>query len=64
MDHQQVQRSNLSSVRPPYWLGACMIGFIATWYYRTGLGMVLAWNVGASLVSGLILVILLRGRVE
>lgn len=55
-----------------FWLtivfGASEIGFIAasiaTWYYRTGLGAVLAWTVGASVVSGLILVLLLRGKVE
>lgn len=55
-----------------FWLtivfGASEIGFIAasisTWYYRTGLGAVLAWTIGASLVSGLILVLLLRGKVE
>jgi hypothetical protein len=55
-----------------FWLtivfGASEIGFIAasiaTWYYRSGLGVVLAWTVGASLVSGLILVMLLRGKVD
>lgn len=55
-----------------FWLtvvfGATEIGFIAasiaTWYYRTGLGTVLAWTVGASVASGLILVMLLRGKVE
>ncbi|HVA40899.1 MAG TPA: hypothetical protein VNF49_09555 [Candidatus Binataceae bacterium] len=55
-----------------FWLtvvfGATEIGFIAsgiaTWYYRTGLGAVLAWTVGASLVSGLALVLLLRGKLE
>jgi len=55
-----------------FWLtivfGATEIGFIAsgiaTWYYRTGLGAVLGWTVGASLVSGLVLVLLLRGKIE
>jgi hypothetical protein len=55
-----------------FWLtivfGASEIGFIAasiaTWYYHTGLGAVLAWAIGASLVSGLVLVLLLRGKVE
>jgi hypothetical protein len=55
-----------------FWLtivfGASEIGFIAasisTWYYRTGLGAVLAWTIGASVVSGLVLVLLLRGKVE
>jgi hypothetical protein len=55
-----------------FWLtivfGASEIGFIAasiaTWYYHTGLGTVLAWTVGASLVSGLVLVLLLWGKVK
>lgn len=55
-----------------FWLtvvfGATEIGFIAsgiaTWYYRAELGAVLGWTVGASVVSGLILVLLLRGKVE
>ncbi|BAN36875.1 hypothetical protein SCD_n03076 (plasmid) [Sulfuricella denitrificans skB26] len=55
-----------------FWLtivfGASEIGFIAasisTWYYRTGLGAVLAWTIGAALLSGLILVMFLRGKVE
>lgn len=55
-----------------FWLtivfGASEIGFIAasiaTWYYRTELWTVLAWTVGASIVSGLVLVLLLRGKVE
>jgi len=55
-----------------FWLtvvfGATEIGFIAsgiaTWYYRAGLGSVLAWTMGASLVSGLALVLLLRGKVD
>jgi len=55
-----------------FWLtvvfGATEIGFIAsgiaTWYYRAELWTVLAWTVGATLVSGLILVLLLRGKLE
>jgi hypothetical protein len=55
-----------------FWLtvvfGATEIGFIAssiaTWHYRTELEMVLAWTIGATLVSGLALVALLRGKVE
>lgn len=55
-----------------FWLtivfGATEIGFIAsgiaTWYYRTGLAAVIGWTVGASLVSALVLVILLRGKIE
>jgi hypothetical protein len=55
-----------------FWLtvvfGATEIGFIATsiatWYYRAGLASVLAWTLGASIVSGIILVLLLRGKVE
>jgi len=55
-----------------FWLtvvfGATEIGWmasgIATWYYATGLWIVLTWAVGASLVSGLILVLLLRGKLE
>jgi len=55
-----------------FWLtivfGASEIGFIAasvaTWYYRTGLGTVLAWTIGASLVTGLGLAALLKGKVE
>jgi hypothetical protein len=55
-----------------FWLtvvfGATEIGFIASgiavWYYRTELGMVLAWTTGAALVSGLILVALLRGKLK
>ncbi len=53
-----------------FWLtvvfGATEIGFIAasiaTWYYGTGLGLVLAWTVGATAVSALILVALLRNK--
>jgi hypothetical protein len=55
-----------------FWLtivfGASEIGFIAasisTWYYRTGLVAVLAWTIGAALVSGLGLALLLKGKVE
>jgi hypothetical protein len=55
-----------------FWLtivfGASGIGFsaasIATWYYRTGLGLVLAWTIGAALLSGLGLALLLRRKVE
>ena len=55
-----------------FWLtivfGATEIGFIAssiaTWYFRTGLGTVLAWTIGGALASGLVLVALLRGRLK
>jgi len=55
-----------------FWLtivfGASEIGFIAasiaTWYYPTGLWTVLAWTVGASLVTGLGLALMLKGKVE
>jgi hypothetical protein len=55
-----------------FWLtivfGASEIGFIAasiaTWYYRTGLWMVLGWTIGAALVSGLGLALMLKGKVE
>jgi len=55
-----------------FWLtivfGASEIGFIAasiaTWYYRTGLDAVLAWTIGAAVVSGVGLAALLRGKVE
>ncbi len=55
-----------------FWLtvvfGATEIGFIAasiaTWYYKSGLGTVLAWTVGAAAVSGAILVAMLRRRIE
>ncbi len=55
-----------------FWLtivfGATAIGSIAsgiaTWHYRTELGMVLAWTIGAALASGLILVALLRGKLK
>ena len=50
-----------------FWLtivfGATEIGFIAasiaTWHYRTELGAVLAWTVGAAVVSGMALAVLL-----
>jgi hypothetical protein len=55
-----------------FWLtvvfGAAEIGFIAsgiaTWYYDTGLGLVLAWTIGITVVSGLILILLLRGKLK
>ncbi len=55
-----------------FWLtivfGATEIGFIAsgvaTWHYRTELGMVLAWTIGAALASGLALAALLRGKLK
>jgi len=55
-----------------FWLtvvfGATEIGFIAsgiaTWYYDTGLGLVLAWTIGITVVSGLILILLLRGKLK
>ena len=55
-----------------FWLtvvfGATEIGFIAsgiaTWFYRSELGAVLAWTVGAALVAGGALVALLRKRME
>lgn len=55
-----------------FWLtiifGATEIGFIASgiaaWYYRTDLVAVLGWTVGASVLSGLVLVLVLRGRIE
>jgi len=68
MDHQQARRRKLSGVCPPNWLDAGKIGFIAasiaTWYYRTGLGIVLSWTIGAALLSGLGLALLLRRKVE
>lgn len=55
-----------------FWLtivfGATEIGFmalgIATWYYRTGLLAVIAWTIGATLVSAVGLVALLRGKLS
>lgn len=55
-----------------FWLtivfGATEIGFIAsgiaTWYYRTYLLAVLGWTIGTSLLSALVLVLLLRGKIE
>jgi len=65
-------RAQLHMTLMQFWLtivfGATEIGFIAsgiaTWYYRTGLGVVLSWTLGASAVSGFILWLLLRGKVE
>ena len=55
-----------------FWLtvvfGATEIGFIAasiaTWYYRSELGAVLVWTVGAAVVSGAILVAMLRTKID
>lgn len=55
-----------------FWLtivfGASEIGFIAasiaTWYYRSGLGTVLGWTVGAALVTGIALALMLKGKLE
>lgn len=55
-----------------FWLtvvfGAAEIGFIAasiaTWHYRSELGAVLAWTIGATVVSAGMLVALLRRRME
>ena len=55
-----------------FWLtvvfGATEIGFIAasiaTWHYRTELGAVLAWTLGAAVASAGVLVALLRQRME
>jgi hypothetical protein len=55
-----------------FWLtivfGATEIGFIAssiaTWYYHSELWAVLAWTIGVSLVTGLGLVAVLRGKME
>jgi hypothetical protein len=55
-----------------FWLtivfGASEIGFmaesVATCYYLTGLGAVLAWAVGAAVVFGLLLALRLKGRLE
>ncbi len=65
-------RAQLHMTLMQFWLtivfGATEIGFIAsgiaTWYYRTGPGLVLLWTLGASIVSGFILWLLLRGKVE
>jgi len=54
--------------RLQFWLtivfGATEIGFIAsgiaTWHYRTELGAVLAWTIGAAVASGLLLALVLR----
>jgi hypothetical protein len=55
-----------------FWLtivfGATEIGFIAsgiaTWYYARDLGAVLAWTIGASLVTTVVLVALLYRKVR
>jgi len=55
-----------------FWLtivfGATEIGFIAssiaTWHYRTELIAVLAWTLGAALVTGLGLALLLKGKTK
>jgi hypothetical protein len=55
-----------------FWLtivfGATEIGFIgfgvASWYYHTELAAVLAWTIGATLVSGFGLGALLRGKLR
>ena len=65
-------RAQLHMTLMQFWLtiifGASEIGFIAasiaTWYYRTGLGAVLAWTIGAALVTGLGLAMLLKGKLE
>lgn len=65
-------RSQRHTTLLQFWLtivfGASEIGFIAasvaTWHYRTGLWTVLAWTVGAALITGLGLAALLRGKVE
>jgi len=65
-------RSQRHTTLLQFWLtivfGASEIGFIAagiaTWHYRTGLWTVLAWTVGAALITGLGLAALLRGKLE
>jgi len=55
-----------------FWLtvvfGATEIGFIAssiaTWYYDSGLATVLAWTVGATVVSAIALIAALRNRLS
>jgi hypothetical protein len=55
-----------------FWLtvvfSATEIGFIAlsiaTWYYHTGLATVLAWTVGATVVSAIALIAALRNRLQ
>jgi hypothetical protein len=55
-----------------FWLtvvfGATEIGFIAssiaTWYYHSEIWAVLAWTVGVSVVTGLGLAAVLRGKIE
>lgn len=55
-----------------FWLtvvfGATEIGLIAsgiaTWYYDSGLATVLAWTVGATVVSAIVLIAALRNRLR
>lgn len=55
-----------------FWLtvvfGATEIGFIvssiATWYYDSGLATVLAWTVGATVISAVMLIAALRNRLS
>jgi hypothetical protein len=55
-----------------FWLtvvfGATEIGFIAasiaTWYYASGLATVLAWTIGATVVSAIALIAALRNRLS
>lgn len=55
-----------------FWLtvvfGATEIGFIAasiaTWYYPSGLGVVLGWTLGASVISGGLLAAVLRDKIR
>jgi hypothetical protein len=55
-----------------FWLtvvfGATEIGFIAssiaTWYYDSGLATVLAWTIGATVVSAIVLIAALRNRLS
>jgi len=65
-------RSQRNMTLLQFWLtivfGASEIGFvaasIATWHYRTELWLVLGWTIGAALVSGFGLALLLKGKVE
>ena len=65
-------RSQRHTTLLQFWLtivfGASEIGFIAagiaTWHYRTELWTVLAWTVGAALITGLGLAALLRGKID
>jgi hypothetical protein len=55
-----------------FWLtvvfGSTEIGFIAasiaTWYYHTGLATVLAWTIGAAVVSAIMLIAALRNQLS